>query len=33
VIAASRDGGAPISTNPRKVRGKEELLEILESAY
>ena len=32
-IAAGWDGGAPISTNPRKLRGKEDLLEILELAW
>jgi len=32
-IAASWDGTGPIATNPRPVRGKEELLEILELAY
>lgn len=32
-IAASWDGSGPIATNPRPVRGKEELLEILERAY
>ncbi|MEW5862172.1 MAG: iron-containing alcohol dehydrogenase [Pseudomonadota bacterium] len=32
-IAASWDGGAPIATNPRPVRGKADLLEILELAW
>ena len=32
-IAANWDGSGPIATNPRKVSGKEDLLEILESAY
>ena len=32
-IAASWDGTGPIATNPRKVRGKEDLLEILERAW
>ena len=32
-IAASWDGTGPIATNPRKVRGKEDLLEILELAW
>jgi maleylacetate reductase len=32
-IAAAWDGKPPIATNPRKVRGKEDLLEILELAY
>jgi maleylacetate reductase len=32
-IAASWDGAPPIATNPRKVAGKEDLLEILELAY
>jgi maleylacetate reductase len=32
-IAASWDGSGPIATNPRKVRGKEDLLEILEIAF
>ena len=32
-IAASWDGTGPIATNPRKVRGKEDLLELLEFAY
>jgi maleylacetate reductase len=32
-IAASWDGAPPIATNPRKVGGKEDLLEILELAY
>jgi len=32
-IAASWDGTGPIATNPRPVRGKEDLLEILELAY
>jgi maleylacetate reductase len=32
-IAASWDGTGPIATNPRKVRGKDDLLEILELAY
>ena len=32
-IAASWDGTGPIATNPRPVRGKDELLEILELAY
>jgi len=32
-IAASWDGTGPIATNPRKVRGPEDLLEILELAY
>jgi maleylacetate reductase len=31
-IAASWDGAPPIATNPRKVNGKEDLLEILELA-
>ncbi len=31
-IAASWDGSGPIATNPRKIRGKEDLLEILELA-
>ena len=32
-IAASWDGTGPIASNPRKVRGKEDLLEILELAW
>ncbi|MSQ63159.1 MAG: hypothetical protein EXR33_04885 [Betaproteobacteria bacterium] len=32
-IAASWDGSGPITTNPRKIRGKEDLLEILELAW
>jgi len=32
-IAASWDGSGPIATNPRPVRGKSDLLEILESAW
>ena len=32
-IAASWDGTGPIATNPRKVRDKDELLEILELAW
>lgn len=32
-IAASWDGTGPIATNPRPVRGKEELREILELAW
>ncbi len=32
-IAASWDGTGPIATNPRKVRGKDDLLEILELAW
>jgi len=32
-IAASWDGAPPIATNPRTVKGKEDLLEILESAW
>jgi len=32
-IAASWDGSGPIATNPRKVRGKDDLLEILEQAW
>lgn len=32
-IAAGWDGTGPIATNPRPVRGKEELLEILERAF
>jgi alcohol dehydrogenase class IV len=32
-IAASWDGTGPIATNPRKVRGKEDLLEILAAAW
>ena len=32
-IAASWDGTGPIATNPRPVRGKDDLLEILELAY
>jgi maleylacetate reductase len=32
-IAASWDGAPPIATNPRKVSGKADLLEILELAY
>lgn len=32
-IAASWDGSGPIATNPRKVRGKEDLLEVLELAW
>lgn len=32
-IAASWDGGAPIATNPRPVRSKADLLEILELAW
>jgi alcohol dehydrogenase class IV len=32
-IAASWDGTGPIATNPRPVRGKEDLLELLERAY
>ena len=33
VIAAGWDGGAPIATNPRKVRDNADLLEILELAW
>ena len=32
-IAAGWDGTGPIATNPRKVRGKEDLLELLETAW
>jgi maleylacetate reductase len=32
-IAASWDGAPPIATNPRKVAGKADLLEILKLAY
>jgi alcohol dehydrogenase class IV len=32
-IAASWDGSGPIATNPRKVAGKEDLLEILQLAW
>jgi len=32
-IAASWDGTGPIASNPRNVRGKEDLLEILKLAY
>ena len=32
-IAAAWDGSGPIATNPRKVAGKEELLEILRLAW
>lgn len=32
-IAASWDGSGPLAANPRPVRGKEDLLEILELAY
>jgi hypothetical protein len=32
-IAASWDGTGPIATNPRKVSGKDDLLEILERAW
>ena len=32
-IAAGWDGTGPIATNPRPLRGKEELLELLESAW
>ena len=32
-IAASWDGTGPIATNPRKVKGKDDLLEILELCY
>ena len=32
-IAASWDGAPPIATNPRTVRGREDLLEILELAW
>jgi maleylacetate reductase len=32
-IAAAWDGSGPIATNPRKVGGKEELLEILQLAW
>ena len=32
-IAASWDGSGPIATNPRKVRGKEDLLEVLQLAW
>ena len=32
-IAASWDGTGPIATNPRPVRGKQELLEILNAAW
>lgn len=32
-IAASWDGTGPIATNPRKVRGTQDLLEILQLAY
>lgn len=33
LIAAEWDGSAPIATNPRKVKGKEDLLEILQLAW
>lgn len=33
VIAASWDGSGPIATNPRRVSGKKDLLEILELAW
>jgi maleylacetate reductase len=32
-IAAAWDGTGPIATNPRKVSGKDDLLEILERAW
>ena len=32
-IAAAWDGSGPIATNPRPIRSKEELLELLESAW
>lgn len=32
-IAASWQGGAPISTNPRKINGKEDLLALLQFAW
>ena len=32
-IAASWDGTGPIATNPRPVKSKDDLLEILELAY
>jgi maleylacetate reductase len=32
-IAASWDGTGPIATNPRKVNGKGDLLQLLESAW
>ena len=32
-VAASWDGTGPIATNPRKIRGKEDLLELLEAAW
>lgn len=32
-IAGLWDGSGPIATNPRKVRGKEDLLEVLELAW
>lgn len=32
-VAAGWDGTGPIATNPRKVRGKDDLLEILELAW
>lgn len=32
-IAASWDGAAPIATNPRKIAGREELLQLLELAW
>jgi maleylacetate reductase len=32
-IAASWDGSGPLATNPRKVAGKEDLLEILQLAW
>lgn len=32
-IAASWDGSGPIASNPRKLRGKDDLLEILEQAW
>jgi maleylacetate reductase len=32
-IAASWDGTGPIATNPRKISGKDELLQLLEAAW
>jgi maleylacetate reductase len=32
-IAASWDGTGPIATNPRPIKNKHDLLEILELAY
>ncbi len=32
-VAASWDGTGPIATNPRRVRGKEDLLALLEAAW